>query len=137
MKQVKEEHGGKLPADAILCPDDGPPPPATMPPPSKESTRRRRGRSERFATLNTFTDFALADLTGAEAKVWLILFRDTKDTGTARTGQTDIARRAGIDIRSVKRTVQSLQAKGFLRVVRRGRLNGGPSVYRVHPAGDA
>jgi hypothetical protein len=46
--------------------------------------------------LNAFTDFALADLTGAEAKVWLILFRDTKAaTGTARTGQTDIARRPG------------------------------------------
>ena len=50
--------------------------------------------------LNAFADFALADLTGAEAKVWLILFRDTKAaTGTARTGQADIARRAGLSSR--------------------------------------
>lgn len=137
MKQVKEEHGGKLPADAVLTPDEGPPPPATKPPPSKEPTRRRRGRSERFAVLNAFVDFAQADLTGAEAKVWLILFRDTKDTGTARTGQTDIARRAGLNVRSVRRALDSLEGKGMVRVVHRGRLNGGPSVYRVHPSGAA
>jgi hypothetical protein len=44
--------------------------------------------------MNAFVDFSMAGLTGAEVKVWLILYRDTKATGLARTGQTDLARRA-------------------------------------------
>ena len=127
MKEVREHHDGILPPDAILRPDvDEEPPPPSKP-------KRRASRSERFATLNAFADFALAALTGAEAKVWLILFRDTKAaTGTARTGQADLARRAGLSLRAVKLAVRSLRAKGMLHLVRRGRLNGGPSVYRIH-----
>lgn len=135
MKQVQEEHGGKLPPDAVLRPDEEPPVPGTKPTPSKPAARQRRGRSERFATLNAFVDMGMADLTGAEAKIWLILFRDTKDTGTARTGQADMARRAGICQSAAKKAIRSLLAKGFLRVVHRGRLNVGPSVYRVHSTG--
>ena len=92
------------------------------------------GRSGRFAVLNAFTDCALADLTGTETKVWLILFRDAKAaTGTARTGQADIARRAGLEPLTVRRALASLESKGLVRVVLRGRLNAGPSIYRVHP----
>jgi len=134
MKEVNEQHGGALPPDSVFRPDDDEQPAR----PAPAAKPKRRTRSERFAVLNTFADCALADLTGAEVKVWLILFRDTKAaTGTARTGQADIARRAGIDARSVRRALDSLQAKGLLQVVRRGRLNAGPSVYRVHPTGPA
>jgi hypothetical protein len=95
----------------------------------------RRGRSERFAALNAFVDFGIADakLTPAEALVWLVLFRDTKANGLARTGQTDIARRAGLSVRGVKKAIRALNAKGMVHVLNRGRLNVGPSVYRVHP----
>lgn len=131
MQQVNEEHGGELPADAVLRPDDEP-----VRPPSPALTRGNGGRGERFAILNAFVDVALATLTGSETKVWMILFRDTKArTGTARTGQADIARRAGLSGRAVKGAVRSLKAKGLLTVVRMGRLNAGPSAYRVHPAG--
>ena len=131
MNEVKEHHNGILPPDAILRPDvDEEPPPPSKP-------KRRAARSERFATLNTFADFALAALTGAEAKVWLILFRDVKGTGTARTGQADIARRAGLSARGVRKALNKLQAKGLVKTVHRGRLNAGPSVYRVHPTGAA
>jgi CRP-like cAMP-binding protein len=92
--------------------------------------RKRRVRSSRFATLNTFADATLAELTGAETKVWLILFRDVHN-GVARTGQADIARRAGLTVRGVQKAIQKLEAKGLLEVVRRGRLNQGPSCYRL------
>ena len=130
MREVNEQHGGILPPDATFRPDDEParPTPAAKP-------KRRAGR---FAVLNAFADCALADLTGAEVKTWLILFRDAKAaTGTARTGQTDIARRAGLSVRGVQYAIGKLQAKGMIRVVRRGRLNGGPSAYRLHPTGNA
>lgn len=132
LREVNEQHGGILPRDATLRPDEEPPRPAPTAKP-----KRRSGRGERFAVLNAFADFGLADLTGAETKVWLILFRDAKTaTGTARTGQADIARRAGLKPRMVRYALVSLEAKGRVRVVRRGRLNAGPSVYRVHPTGE-
>ncbi len=133
LKEVNEQHGGKLPPDATLRPDEEParPAPAAKP-------KRRSGRGQRFAVLNAFTDFSLADLTGAETKVWLILFRDAKAaTGTARTGQADIARRAGLSRRGVQVALDKLTAKGLVVIVRRGRLNAGPSAYRVHPTGTA
>jgi hypothetical protein len=131
MREVNEQHGGRLPPDAVFRPDDEPAGPAP-PAPAK-----RRTGSERFAVLNAFTDVALADLTGAEAKVWLILFRDTKGTGTARTGQADIAERAGLSRRGVQVALVKLRAKGLVDVVRRGRLNAGPSVCRVRATGAA
>jgi CRP-like cAMP-binding protein len=96
---------------------------------------RSRTRSERFATLNAFVDFGIADadLTPAEALVWFVLYRDTKADGFARTGQADIARRAGLSVRGVKKAIRGLNAKGMVDVVRRGRLNVGPSFYRVSP----
>ena len=132
LREVNENHGGILPPDATFRPDEEPTPAA---PPAKP--KRRSGRGERFAVLNAFTDCALADLTGAEVKVWLILFRDAKAaTGTARTGQADIARRAGLSRRGVQVALDKLQAKGLVLLVRRGRLGAGPSVYRLQPTGD-
>jgi hypothetical protein len=89
----------------------------------------------RFGVLNGFADYSLAGLTGSDVKTWLILFRDTKADGTARTGQRDIARRAGLKVRVIQKAVARLEAKGLLEVVRRGRLNSGVTVYRVHPRG--
>lgn len=137
LKEVNEQHGGTLPPDAVFRPDDDEITATTAGRPAPAAKPKGRTRSERFAALNAFVDTELADLTGAETKVWLILFRDTKRTGTARTGQADIARRAGTDARTVRRALVSLEAKGMVRVVRRGRLNGGPSVYRVRPTGPA
>ena len=135
LAELNEHHGGILPPDATLRADgddgdDAPAKPAKL--------KRRHGQRDRFAVLNAFVDCTLAELTGGEAKVWLILFRDTKAaTGTARTGQTDIARRAGINTRTVRYVLASLESKGMIRVVHRGRLNVGPSTYRVHPTGTA
>jgi hypothetical protein len=134
LKEVMEQHGGILPPDAIFRTDDdeesrGLTPPARRP-------KRRTGRSERFAVLNTFIDVTMASLTGAETKIWLTLFRDTKTaTGTARTGQADLARRAGLSVRSVKLALRTLVARGLVRRVCRGRLNVGPSTYTIHPVG--
>ncbi len=132
LKEVNEQHGGALPPDAVFRADEDEEPAR----PAPAAKPKRRTRSERFAVLNAFTDCALAHLTGSEAKVWLILFRDTKAaTGTARTGQADIARRAGLSRRGVQVALDKLAAKGLVVVVRRGRMNAGPSTYRVHPTG--
>ena len=124
MKELKDHHAGVLPPNATLRPDADPAPAA--------APAKRKATGHRFALLNAVADFDLAGFTGAEVKVWLVLFRDTKaKTDTARTGQDDIARRAGISARSVRTALAGLRAKGLVRVVRRGRLNGGPSHYRL------
>ncbi|NOY28979.1 MAG: winged helix-turn-helix transcriptional regulator, partial [Planctomycetes bacterium] len=58
--------------------------------------------------------------------------RDTRD-GTARTSQTDIARRAGISERAVRLAIRQLEPLGLLTVVYRGGLNRGASRYRIVP----
>ena len=65
-----------------------------------------------------------------------MLFRGTKPDGIARTGQVDIARRAGINERTVRRAIRRLEKRGLLVVVRRGGLSKGPSAYRVRPLAD-
>jgi len=93
----------------------------------------RRKAANRFAVLNAFADYSLAGLKRSEMAVWLLLYRDTKPDGLARTSQVDLARRAGIDERTARRAVESLRRAGLLTVVHRGGLRRGTSAYRVQP----
>jgi hypothetical protein len=95
-------------------------------------TEKKKG-GDRFHILNTFVDNTLADLNKAEAKLWLILYRDTRD-GMAKAGYNDLARRAGIDRRNVGRALRRLQDRGLLEVIKKGSLTNGVSTYRVSPA---
>ena len=95
------------------------------------TTAHRPAGPARWGHLNGFVDVTLRDLTPAEVRVWLVLFRDTKPNGTARTGQADIARRAGLSVRMVKKAVKRLVERGLLKVLRQGRIHVGPSVYKV------
>jgi hypothetical protein len=132
------DHNGLLAPPRIIAVGEEPPPldgPAS-------SNRSQRGKpkgkaagakaraGERFAVLNAFVDFALADLSRAEVAVWLVLFRDTRD-GTARTSYDDLARRAGCNRRNVGRAVRRLERLGLLKVVHRGGLRRGVSRYRA------
>lgn len=87
----------------------------------------------RFGVLNRFVDLTLRRIGPTPAAVWLVLFRDTKPDGTARTGQEDIAKRIGKSVRTVYDALRRLEKLGLLIVVRRGRVNTGPTVYRVRP----
>src|SRR5206468_3441661 len=85
---------------------------------------------ERFGVLNAFVDNTMGGLSRSEIIVWMILYRDTKD-GTARTSQSDIARRGRMSRRTVIRALQRLEAAGLLEVIYRGGFHRGPSRYRV------
>jgi hypothetical protein len=105
--------------------------PPVEPTPAREPTTRKR-TGGRFAEINGFIDCTLANLTRSEIAVWLVLFRDTKASqGIAPTGQADIARRAGITPRGVRKALSGLIDKGLVRIVRQGRIGVGPSAYRV------
>lgn len=121
----------------ILAVGDEPPPlegPAA--PPSRYGKSKPNGHRQagaRFQSVNAFLDVTAKDLDRAELLVWLLLWRDTKPDGLARTSQADMARRAGVSDRTVRRALRRLDRLGLLVVVRRGALRGGPSVYRVRP----
>lgn len=125
---------------------DGPilPGTATLPPmdegtalPSRGAGSRRSSAPtaqtrRRFAVVNAFVDVALRDILPSDGLVWLVLWRDTKPNGLARTSQADMARRTGLALSTVKRAIKRLVAAGLLTVAYRGGLRRGPSVYRVH-----
>ena len=101
---------------------------------STKSPKSRSGaKSGRFGVLNAFIDFTLRDLDRASAVVWLLLYRDTKADGLARTAQSDLATRAGVNVRTVRRACAELEVRKLLTVVHRGGLRSGLSTYRVHP----
>jgi DNA-binding MarR family transcriptional regulator len=87
-------------------------------------------KPNRWNHFNRFVDFAMRELTSAEIQVWLVLFRDCRE-GVAVTGQTDIARRTGLSIRSIKYAIAALKSKGYIVVTKQGRLASGPSSYKV------
>lgn len=99
---------------------------------SKPKGKRSKATGQ-FAMLNAFLDFTICKLSRSEALVWLVLFRDTKRDGLARTAQADIARRIGADERTVKRAIIRLRKLKLVEVVKRGNLWTGPSAYRVEP----
>src|SRR5262245_50878771 len=103
--------------------------PPVEPTPTKPKTRHQvKGR---FAEVNGFIDYTLANLSRSAVAVWLILWRDTKPNGLARTGQTDLARRAGVSDRAVRKALAALSSAGLVKVIRQGRAGAGPSTYRV------
>lgn len=61
---------------------------------------------------------------------WLVLWRDTKPNGLARTGVTDLARRMGSSTATAKRALAELRSRNLIEVVARGRL-GIANVYRI------
>jgi hypothetical protein len=88
-----------------------------------------------FETFNGFVDLGLRQLSRSEIVAYLILLRDTKPDGRARTSYSDIAARGGISRRSAISAVQSLVDRGVVEVLRRGGFNVGPSSYCVVPGG--
>ena len=97
-------------------------------------SNKRTGR--RFEMLNNFIDFSMGKLGRSDVTVWFVLFRDAKD-GVSHTGQKDIARRAGISDRTVRRALDRLAKTGLLEVAKRGGLNRGVSSYRLRGIPDA
>jgi hypothetical protein len=66
---------------------------------------RRRISLERFKVLNDFVDLGMAKLTRSQIAVYLILYRDTKPNGLARTSRSELARRGGMTERQASRAL--------------------------------
>lgn len=105
--------------------------PLTMRQEASASKKSQAGK--RFHEVNAFCDATLRALGRAEIAIWILLWRDTRPSGVARASQADLARRSGVNERTVRRALKLLQRKGLLTLVRRGRLGVGASIYRIQP----
>ena len=124
-------HPPRLPGCSVLPPMNPRPATANNSPKDKP---KKRATGERFATINSFVDCSLAELSRSEALTWFVLWRDTKD-GTVRTSAADIARRIGCSRRAVTDALAGLRKRGLLTLIYRGGMNQGVSVHRVQPLG--
>lgn len=102
-------------------------------PDSKGDGRSRSGN--RFGTINTFVDITMRELSDRAALAWLVLWRDTKPNGLARTAVADLARRMGCSPSKAKRALAELRARSLIVVADRGGLGRGPSSYRLTDIG--
>jgi DNA-binding MarR family transcriptional regulator len=96
---------------------------------------RRRASNYFFPTFNGFVDLGVRHLSRSEIAAYLVLLRDTKPDGTARTSFGSIASRRGMSQRQAVRAVQSLIRLGVVEVVRRGGRGIGATTYCVVPGG--
>ncbi len=120
----KVVHDGPLAARAATSKPAATKPAATKPAPAGAG---------RWQTYNEFVDVTMRELSEAELRVWLILFRDVRD-GLARAGMSDIARRAGLSRRGVVKAVGGLKKRRLIEVASRGSVNGSTNAYRVYGA---
>lgn len=101
--------------------------------------RRPRG-SQRFLPMNAIVDGGwLPALRPTETRVWIVLFRFANPQGEVRISHTTIARLCGIRREHAARATASLERRGVIVVVSRGRTFGShgqrlANVYRLqHP----
>jgi hypothetical protein len=102
-------------------------------PKGKPETQGKGRTRDRFRTINAFLDATAKTIPPSTSLVWVLLWRDVKPDGLARTSQADLARRSGLCLRTVKIAVKRLRATGLLLPVYRGNLRRGPSAYRLLP----
>ena len=103
---------------------------ASRPADARSAQKSTRKSPDRWATFNGWVDATAGELSRAELLCWLVLFRDVRN-GVARTGMTDIARRAKLTRRGVVKAISALKEKRLIEVVTRGSKGGSPNVYRV------
>lgn len=99
---------------------------------SANASQNRGGQQPgRFQVLNDFVDVSMRGVSDRAVRAWLVLYRDTKPNGTAATGLTDIARRAGYSHKTAQRAVNELIERGLAQKVHCGGKGKGPNVYRA------
>lgn len=125
-----------VPASPTPTPGTAGDPPAARPARPRgnrgaEAGGQQRGQSGRFQTLNAFVDGTMRELEPREAQAWLVLYRDTRPDGIARTGHHDMAARMGCSVATVKRILLALTKRGLVHQAFRGGPGRGPNGYRI------
>lgn len=86
--------------------------------------------TKKVAIFNQFIDKTLAGLPPTAAVLWLTLFRFEKQ-GVAWVSQDALAKRMGVNEKTVYRNMKILLAKKLVRIEYHGRLGQGSHKYRL------
>jgi len=96
----------------------------------------RNRQAGRFRVLNDFVDVKMKNISSKAASAWLVLYRDTKPNGLARTGLADLAKRMGCSVATAKRAIRELKKNNLMSVEVYGRPGRGPNVYKINGHAD-
>lgn len=111
-------------------------PPMEEPSPAPPVRTKAKGKSpattERFKIMNEFSDLSARQVDAMAQLVWFHLWRETKSNGHACISFGQLAEKIGKSRRTVIRAVKHLEDAKLVTVVKRGRMNEGPSTYQVH-----
>tara|TARA_R110000868_G_scaffold391868_1_gene662197 strand:+ start:6696 stop:7079 length:384 start_codon:yes stop_codon:yes gene_type:complete len=100
------------------------------PPAKKQRQKKPKNSGQRWQMFNVFVDQIMHELLPAQRAVWLVLFRDERNS-VAKTGQSDIAKRCGLSRESVNRAIAELESRGLIKTLHQGGINRGSSWYQV------
>jgi Helix-turn-helix domain len=98
----------------------------------EENEAKMKYAGSRFKMMNAFVDATACSLSRAPFAVWVVLYREAY-YDIACVGQESIAKRAGVNVRTVRRAIGTLKAKGLLDVIEKGRPGFRPNKYRIRP----
>ena len=86
---------------------------------SNGQAKKPKKAGGRFAAINWFIDVKMAELTEGERGVWLVLWREERG-GVASVSMQTIATKAGMDRRSVIRSMNKLIDGKLVRRIEKG-----------------
>ncbi len=93
--------------------------------------KREPGRTEwKIKAFNRFIDETLASLPSTAAVLWLTLFRFERQ-GVARASLNTLAKRMGVDRKTVDRNMRLLQKHELIKKERQGGIGKGSNEYRL------
>ena len=105
--------------------------PTRKPLTSEPKEKRPHRAGGRFEMINAFVDNTMRVLSHRAALAWVILWRDTKPDGLAKTGVAYLARRMGCSNATAKRALSELRKQKVIEVAERGRKGGATNSYRI------
>lgn len=100
--------------------------------PERKTTTRKTPKKDanRWQEFNHFIDITMRDLLPRQVRVWLTLFRDSRN-GVASVSQVYIGERCGLKRPTVSTTIGELEALGLVTTIHSGGVGRGVSKYRV------
>lgn len=91
---------------------------------------------KRWWAITEFIDGTARGLSNAEIVTWILLWRDTKKNGLAKTSISYLAERSGMSKRRIQQSLELLIENGLVKRVKRGGMAKGKqwlSLWKVWP----
>lgn len=89
--------------------------------------------SPRWQLLNSFVDFGQRQIPSRAVRVWLAMFRKANRNGVVQIGVEEMAKKAGVEDRTIFNALRDLEDAKFIHQTSRGNRNKGVSRFQLLP----